>query len=228
MKKLVLTNPKDYLALLVRRKWWIMVPCLLLFLVSCVVVYRLPNIYISETLILIEPRDIPDDFVRDLITMDSEERLDVLEQTVLSRTNLFQIVTEFEAQLISIRDLDEDQKISRIKQRIGTEAKAERGKASFIRIWYEDEDPGLAQKITSRLASLLIAYDTRLREQQVIGTAEFIEDELKAVSEELQELEQFLAEVKQQYRYELPEQLDTNLRTLDQLHVQLNANAQAL
>lgn len=228
MKKLVFTDPKDYLALLVRRKWWIMVPGLLLFLVSCVVVYQLPDIYISQTLILIEPRDIPDDFVRDLITMDSEERLDVVQQTVLSRTNLFQIITEFEAQLINLRDLDEDQKISRIKERIGTQATAERGKASFIRIWYEDEDPGLAQKITSRLASLLIEYDTRIREQQVIGTAEFIEDELNAVSEELLELEQFLAEVKQQYRYELPEQLNTNLRTLDQLHVQLNANAQAL
>jgi len=228
MKKPVFTDPQDYLALAVRRKWWIIVPCLLLSLVSGVVVYRLPNIYLSETLILIEPRDVPDDFVRDLTTIDAEERLDVVQQTILSRTNLFQIITEFEAQLIDFRDLDEEQKISKLRERIDTEAQAERGKASFIRIWYEDQDPGLAQKITSRLASLLIEYDNRIREQQVFGTAEFIGDELRNVSVELQKLEQVIAQVKQQYRYELPEQLDTNLRTLDQLHTQSNTNAEAL
>ncbi len=228
MKKLVFTDPQDYLALLIRRKWWIIIPLVFLSVTVAVVVYQLPDIYVSETLILVEPRDVPDDFVRDLITLDSQERLDVVQQTLLSRTNLFQIITEFEAQFIDLRGLDEDQKIRKLKGRIDTDVRAERGKAAYIKIRYEDQDPELAQKITSRLASLLIEYDNRIREQQVFGTAEFIGNELRNVSEELQELEQVLAQVKQQYRYELPEQLDTNLRTLDQLHLQLNANAEAL
>ena len=225
MKKLVFTDPQDYLALLVRRKWWIMIPFALVSMAVGGVVYQLPDIYVSETLILVEPRDVPDDFVRDLMTIGSAERLDVVQQTILSRTNLFQIVTEFEAQLMDLRDLDEEQKIGELKGRIGTQVSSEPGKASFIRIWYEDQDPGLAQKITSRLASLLIEYDNRIREKQVFGTAEFIGNELRNVSVELQKLEQVIAQAKQQFRYELPEQLDTNLRTLDQLHIQSNANA---
>jgi len=176
MKKPVFTDPQDYLALAVRRKWWIIAPFVLLSVAVGGVVYQLPDIYISETLILIEARDVPDDFVRDLTTIDAEERLDVVQQTILSRTNLFQIVTEFGAQLIDLRGLDEERKIGSVKERIGTEASVQRGKASSIRIWYEDQNPELAQKITSRLASLLIEYDNRIREQQVFGTAEFIGD----------------------------------------------------
>ncbi len=112
MKKLVYNGPIDYLALLVRRKWWIIVPFVLSSVAVAGWVSQLPDIYVSETLILIEPRDVPDDFVRDLITLDTGERLDVVKQTIVSRTNLFQVITEFEGQLPRFQGLDEGQKIN--------------------------------------------------------------------------------------------------------------------
>jgi len=228
MKKVVLSSPQDYLALLIRRKWWILMPLLCLSTVVGVVTYYLPNIYTSETLILVEPREVPDDFVRDLITLDSAQRLSAVQQTLLSRTNLLRILSEFRGELVSLQDLNEDKKISTLLDSIDIEAETSQRETSFLRIRYENRNPELAQRITSRLASLLIEYDNRQRQEQVFGTTEFLQNEVDKVSLDLQAAEKVLAELKRTYRYELPAQLDTNLRTLDRLHIQLQANTEAL
>jgi len=222
------SSPLDYLALVIRRKWWILIPFPLLSLAIGVITYRLPDVYVSETLILVEPREIPSDFVRDLITVDTPQRMSSVQQTLLSRTNLLRVITEFESQLISLQGLDDAQKVSRMGARIGLTVESKPGTTSFLRIRYEDQNPELAQKITSRLASLLIEMDNRTREEQVFGTAEFLQGEFDKVSQELEQVEQALTRVKYDYLHELPDQLDTNLRTLEQLHLQLQANTEAV
>ena len=70
--------------------------------------------------------------------------------------------------------------------------------------------------------------DNRIREEQVFGTAEFLQSEFDKVSQELEKVDQALTRVKYDYLHELPDQLETNLRTLDQLHLQLQANTEAV
>ena len=227
MKKPIFSGPQDYFALLIRRKWWSMIPFVLLSLTVGVVTYHLPDVYASETLILVEPREIPDDFVRDLITVSTAQRVNTVQQTLLSRTNLLRLITGLEGELISLRGLGDDEKVNRLKDHIAIEVETRPG-TSFLRIRYEDRNPELAQKIASQLASLLIEYDNRTRQEQVFGTGEFLDSEFEKVSQELQKVAGTLSQMKSDYRYELPAQLGTNLRTLDQLHTQLQTNTEAL
>jgi len=228
MKTLSFSSPLDYLALLIRRKWWILIPFPLLSLAIGVIAYRLPDVYVSETLILVEPREIPSDFVRDLITVSTAQRVRSVQQTLLSRTNLLRVITEFESQLVNLQGLDDAQKVNKMKDRIELEIETRPGMTSFLRIRYQDQNPELAQKITSWLASLLIETDNRTREEQVFGTAEFLQSEFDKVAQELEQVDQALTRVKYDYLHELPNQLETNLRTLDQLHLQLQANTEAV
>ena len=228
MKTLSFSSPLDYLALMIRRKWWILIPFPLLSLAIGVITYQLPDVYVSETLILVEPREIPSDFVRDLITVDTAQRVRSVQQTLLSRTNLLRVVTEVESQLVNLQGLDDAQKVNKMKDRIELEIETRPGMTSFLRIRYQDQNPELAQKITSWLASLLIETDNRIREEQVFGTAEFLQSEFDKVSQELEQVDQALTRVKYDYLHELPNQLETNLRTLDQLHLQLQANTEAV
>jgi len=222
------SSPLDYLALLIRRKWWILIPFPLLSLAIGVITYQLPDVYVSETLILVEPREIPNDFVRDLITVDTAERISSVRQTLLSRTNLLRVITRFESQLVNLQGLDDAQKVNKMKNRIELVVETRQGRTSFLRIRYQDQNPELAQKITMWLASVLIETDNRTRAEQVFGTAEFLQSEFDKVFQELQEVEQALTRVKYTYLHELPDQLNTNLRTLDQLHLQLQANTEAV
>src|SRR5262245_8857567 len=111
MKGLRLNGAQDYLALVVRRKWWIVVPFIELSSVVAVLTYILPKSYVSDTLILIRPRDVPNDLVRDLIAGTTEQRLSAIEQTVLSRTNLVQVLREFEEGLVDYRRINMDEKV---------------------------------------------------------------------------------------------------------------------
>ena len=228
MKRFIFNSSEDYLALIIRRIWWLLVPLLLLSLSLVAITFHLPDVYVSETLILVEPRDIPEDFVRDLITVETEERLDTVKQTVLSRTNLLRIIDEFNDGLASLGALTDGQKVAKLRDWVKIETETRRGRAALLRIRFQHRNPEVAQKITSRFASLLIEYDNRTREEQVFGTTQFIESELESVSAELQRVEHALAEVKKRHRHELPDQLDTNLRTLDLLHTQLMSNTESL
>jgi polysaccharide chain length determinant protein (PEP-CTERM system associated) len=232
MKKAKLQTVNDYLALIVRRRWWVIIPTVALGGLTILIVLLFPKIYVSKTMLLLQPREMPQDFVMDLVGGETNERLTTIEQTVLSRTNLLKLISEFENRLPEYRTLNDERKVARLKKRIAIafSAAQQRSKDSStnIQISYRDESPDLAQKIAARIASFFIEEDNRTRENRVFGTAEFLESELSKVAEQLKQSEDKLKVVEQRYRYELPSELDTNLRTLDRLQLQKNGNLEAL
>ena len=78
----------------------------------------------------------------------------------------------------------------------------------------------------SPAVSVLYLFDQNLqvREQQAEGTKSFINAETERLRKELEEQETVVNQYKAAHRYELPDQLDTNLRSLDQLRRELEAN----
>ena len=96
MKKARLKNLNDYLALIVRRRWWVIYTFVALCGLTMLIALVMPQSYTSQTMIMIQPRDVPSDFVKDLIGEDTDARLTAIEQTILSRTNLLKILDEFE------------------------------------------------------------------------------------------------------------------------------------
>ena len=233
MKKYKLNSVRDIMAVAVRRKWWILVPFVILFGLSTLFAILFPKIYVSQTMILIQPREVPNDFVKDLISGTTDQRLMAIEQTILSRTNILRILGEFEARLNDLRGLNDDRKVDLLKKRIQIDFVSEKRNGIWLpttsfKISYRDRDPDLAQKITARLASLFVEQDNRNRESQVFGTTEFLGGELSKVEEALRQSENDLKGLKERFRFELPSLLDTNLRTLDRLQTQKNVNVEAM
>ncbi|RPJ87609.1 MAG: hypothetical protein EHM18_00265 [Acidobacteria bacterium] len=229
MKGISFSDPAELFALLKRRKAWVIFTLLLLFPCGIVVAWLLPGIFVSETLILIEPRDVPDEFVKNLISVSTEERLSAIQETVLSRTNLLRVIYEFP--LLRGSNEDDQSLITRLRDNIAIDFQERKGRDNspvYFKISYQNRDPNVAQKVTARLAVLFIEYDSRTREDQVFGTAEFLNEELQKVAAQLGEVEGQLRIQQEKYRFELPEQLDTNLRSLDRLQEQAKANTEAI
>jgi polysaccharide biosynthesis transport protein len=229
-----ISGPQDVLALLVRRKWWVIVPFLALFSTSALLTYILPRTYVSETLIVVQPRDVPKDFVKDLVSGTPEERLKTIEQMVLSRTNLLKILREFGDTLPEFSKLNLDAKVLKLRDQIDIFFELERGRdgktmpLSYFRISYQNQNPELAQKIASKLTTLFIEQDSKTRETQVFGTTEFLSAELDKVSTQLAASQEELKVVKSARQFELPDQRDANLRTLDRLIADKKSNSEAL
>jgi polysaccharide chain length determinant protein (PEP-CTERM system associated) len=83
-------------------------------------------------------------------------------------------------------------------------------------------------RVTNALASYFIDENLRVREEQASGTSNFLEDELTDTRLKLEKQEEALKEYRARYMGGLPEQLETNLRILEGLQMQLNVKNEAL
>jgi polysaccharide chain length determinant protein (PEP-CTERM system associated) len=89
---------------------------------------------------------------------------------------------------------------------------------------FESKNPEKANQITGVLASLFVAQNLRVREHQAQETKSFINAEAERLRKELEEQEEVVNRYKAANRFELPDQLDANLRNLEQLRRELEAN----
>src|SRR5436190_8449891 len=217
-----LNSPQAFLALVIRRRWWIIAPFVALSCIVFVLTKNLPKTFVSEVLILVQPREVPTNFVPDLIAGTVEDRLRSIEQTVLSRTNLVAIVREFGDQLPELRRLNMDGKVAKLHNQIAITyqggdpaVNAGRKPITYFRITYQNQSPVLAQKIAQKITLLFIEKDGATRENQVAGTRDFFARALERVAEDLRASEARLKQMRAARQFELPERLDSNFRKLE-------------
>ena len=70
----------------------------------------------------------------------------------------------------------------------------------------------MAMLTTSRLASFFIDENLKNREQQAVGTADFLDSQLQETKKKLEAQEERVKKYKSTYMGELPQQLQANLR----------------
>jgi polysaccharide biosynthesis transport protein len=231
--KIGIKSLQDFAAFLIRRKWWVIVPFVALFSVVAILTMNLPKVFVSEALILVQPRDVPENFVMDLMSRSTEQRLKSIQQMVLSRQNVTAIIDEFKGRLPELGNLNLDEKVEKIRSQIdiqfGVEPNSGGGReVTSFRISYQHRDPQLAQEIAQRLTKRFIQEDNDTRSAHVQGTTEFLTTELQKKEALLEESERRLKALRSGNQNQLPTQLEANLRALDRLFQEKNANREAL
>src|SRR4026209_2942718 len=88
-------TPEEILAILRRRVWWLLLPFAVVSASAGVVARLLPDLYQSDTLILVVPQRVPESYVRSTITTRIEDRLQSISAQILSRTRLERIIQDF-------------------------------------------------------------------------------------------------------------------------------------
>jgi uncharacterized protein involved in exopolysaccharide biosynthesis len=233
MKRINLNGPQEIMALLVRRKWWIVYPFLALSCAVLLLTHMLPRLYESKALVLISPRDVPNDFVKDLLAGSTGQRLNAIEQTVLSRTNLLEILTEFRDSLPEYKNLNIEEQIVNLRNKIDlifnkTVGVGEVPITTSFTIAYSNRNPEVAQKITDKVTSVFIKQDLLARESKISRTVSFLKDSLEKVSVMLDASETKKKNLKAAHRNELPEYMTTNLSMLNTLSDQKRGYLEAI
>jgi polysaccharide chain length determinant protein (PEP-CTERM system associated) len=202
-----------------RRKGLIVSAFLVVSLLAAYLATVLPNVYQSSALILVTPQRVPTSFVASTVTVDLGERMQSITQEIMSRTQLEKIVQEFNLYLKRVALED---RTNALRKSIKIESR----RNNVFQLSFESEDPDKAKHVTSRLASLFIEQNLNVREQQAQGTRSFINAEAERLRKELEEQEAVVTKYKAAHGYELPDQLETNMRSLEQLRRGLEANNQ--
>jgi polysaccharide chain length determinant protein (PEP-CTERM system associated) len=193
-----------------RRKWLIILPAVIIGAIGIGIIRYLPNVYRSESLILVVPQRVPESYVRSTVTARIEDRLQAISQQILSRTRLEQIITDFNlyAAERANHELMEDL-VERMRTRdIGLDII----KGDAFRVSYQASDPRVAKNVTERLVSLFIDESYRDREVLAEGTSQFLSTQLDEARRQLVLTETKIQQYQRSHNGELPAQVSANLQ----------------
>ena len=213
-----------------RRKWYIIIPLVLSILISFGVYKVLPKIYKATTLILVQPQQVPENYVRSTVTASVTSWLNTISQEILSRTTLEKVIQDLNLYPEVKNKLPMEEIVGKMRKAIEVNVQSSRDDRAqnTFSVSFEGEEPGMVTDVANKLASLFIEENLKVRALQAERTSEFLSRELTATEEKLIRKEQSLREFRERHMGELPQQLEANLRTLERLQQQLKTVSEGI
>jgi succinoglycan biosynthesis transport protein ExoP len=224
----------DYLDIIRRHKYLVIIPAVILSIISAAVIYSLPATYRSEGLILIESQEIPSDLVKSTVTSYADQRIEVIKQKIMTTAKVMAMVKKYQL----YPDLRKNQPVSAIvgvfRQNIQvkmvdanvTDPRSGRSSRSNIAftVSFMDKSAQLAQKVANDLVTEFLNENARTRTDRAAETTKFLQEESNRFERKVQLLEKKIAEFKDKYSDSLPELLQYNLSMVERLQQELADN----
>ncbi|MCU1241328.1 MAG: uncharacterized protein JWO71_2054 [Candidatus Acidoferrum typicum] len=223
----------DYIAILRRRLWIIVVPAVVFGIAAYTMSLFLASRYTSQTVVLVEEPAVPESLVKPVIGGDANQRLATMQEQILSRTRLQQIIEKFGLYTDETRRKSMEDVVAQLRKSITV---------SPVRAMAETRASGLpgftvsvvaseaytAQQICTEITSFFMQQNVLIRERRAEDTTQFITKQLTESKRKLDEQDSKLAAFQRRYMGELPDQMQTNFSLLTGLSSQLEATSQAL
>jgi len=213
-----LAKIQEIIDALIKKWYWVSIPFIVFIFLGAWLYVVLPREYEANTLIFVQPQEIPSNYVQTTVSVGVEERVSTLSQEVMSRSNLEGIIKEFDLFKESrVRGVPMDILITSMRKRIEINIGAARGRrrqVSSFSISYRGGHPRIVADVTNRLASFFIESNLKLRAKQAAQATLFLEKQLEDLTVLLEEQEGKVEEYRNKHMGELPEQLQSNLSTI--------------
>ncbi|HEY7286360.1 MAG TPA: hypothetical protein VH497_13005 [Vicinamibacterales bacterium] len=220
----------DYLAVVQRRKWWLVGPIALSVVVGILLARFLPKEYRSSVTLGVAAPIVSPNLVSQSTSLNTDDRLRAISQQLLSLPILDRVLKDETQNGKS----DDDLQIGDLQKAIEitvpetvTGASGQKRLDNFV-VSYSDEDPVRAQRIANRLATVFVDENSKSRTERAEDTSAFIATQLRTSQARLADLEARLRQSKEAHMGQLPEQTQANLQMLAGLRQQLEANATTL
>jgi succinoglycan biosynthesis transport protein ExoP len=225
---------EEYFAIVMRRRWWILLPLFLSWLAVWGVSWFLPTTYQSEALISAEQEKVSDQYVMENVNVNLQNRLQSTTQQVLSRGSLQGIIERFKLYATPPRMsgfFKPKDPVDSMRSDIKIElvgSPGYRGEFVTFKIHYSADTPELAQQVNSELTSLFINENVKAQRQLSESTTAFLESELADARAKMEEQEAEVSMFKARHAGNLPGQLQSNVQILAGLQAQLASTQHAL
>ena len=217
----------DYVDILKRRKWSLIVPAVLVMLIAGAVAFLLPSIYKSSATILIEEQDIPADFVMSTVTGYAEQRIQSTQQRIMSTSKMVDIINRFNLYPEYLDRWSTEEIVDKMREDIHLDLisvdtidrRTGRPTAATIAftLSYEGKQAPTVQRVADTLVSLFLSENLQVRQRQTTETTQFLEEETQRVREQLEAVDKKITEFKSRHMNSLPEMLQVNLQSIDNI-----------
>ena len=225
---------EDYIDIARRHMGWIVGPTLAGIVISTVVAFMLPNVYISQAEMQITPKQISENIVKTTINQQLTDRVMTMENQILSRTSLSTMIQDPRFNLypsdrarLPIEDVI-DQMKSDIKITIDSLPGDGSRRASAFKISFSYPDRIKAQQVVQALITKFTDQNTVTQADQQKGQNSYVRDELSQAKVQLETFTEQLNKFRAEHAGQLPEQSGLNVAQLTAAQQQSNNINEAL
>jgi uncharacterized protein involved in exopolysaccharide biosynthesis len=200
-------DPSYYYGILKKRIFYILVPFVLVLVAGSAAAMLWPPTYLSEGKILVESQQIPVDLVKPTVTTASKERIQVIEQRVMTRDNLLAILDKYQMfadqrdSLSRTELLDLMRQNTKIKPLELDQATGRTDGLTTIAltVGFTDRRPDVATKVANELITLFLNEDARNRTNRAMETTKFLAREVQRLEGDLAAIDAKIADFKRKY-----------------------------
>lgn len=180
-------KPGEYIKILRRRKWLVILPAIAIATAVAWVVYRLPDVYQSTTLIVVKPSTLPKSVVQTNTEDNLTRQLTSISQVVTSRSSLEPLVNTYELYKAErLRGEPMEGVIDMMLRDINVAVNTSRNDiTNGFNISFRYRDPKTAQAITTELASKYTYEQNKNAVDAGQSAVQFINNQVKQAEEEL-------------------------------------------
>lgn len=219
---------RDYLQIIFHRRWFFVMPFVIVFFTATIGSFFLPKYYKSSILVLVEEEK-P---VNPLATKEMpyisptgqpptlSEQLKTLTEKMLSYTHLLVLAKTLGLDKGVTDQVSYDKLLMGIRNRSDVRMRA----PDVFQISYEDKDPVSSRDVVKTLVKIFMDENKSKKTEQAQTAIKFAEEQAQLYKKKLEESEKALFEFKAQYPMQLPgKELDYNVSMLTNYQTSLTA-----
>ena len=218
-------RPGEYAKIAWKRKWLIILPAIAIATAVSWVVWQLPDLYESSTLIVVKPSTLPNSVVP-TITEDSLTRqINSIAQVVTSRSSLEPLIKKYDLYKTERqRGEPMEMLIDYMRTSIKVEVNTSRNDiTNGFNITYRGRNAKTTQAVTAELASKYIDEQTQNTINSTTSAKQFIDQQVNQTKEELDAVDRQRLDFMQQNVGNLPSEAASLVGQLSGLREQQKA-----
>lgn len=220
---------EDYIDILRRNFRWIIAPTFAGLVVSVVVAYSLPDVFVSQASIRVTPQQISPELIQNVTSQDVADRINGMAQIIYSRATLASVINTYglyKKQLKSepLQDVIETMKNKDVIIRPigGTETPGQRFLPTML-VAFRYSDRNVAQKVCQDIVSRLMSLSSQEGVESQQQAHQFLSDEGQQAKRDLDAVEQKLEDFRAKYQGHLPDEEAANMQAMNALNGRLDS-----
>ena len=210
---------QDYAAILLRRRWLLIIPCVVGVTIAMAVGLSMPKIYQSKTILLVQDPKIMNPLMRGMaVSSPVSQRMRVIQEELLGWTSLSRLAHELGLDRQAQSPLALESVIKKLQKDIVVQDVSKT--SGLITLSYEHPNPEMAQRVLNTVTNIYIQRNIESQTAEAETAIRFIESEMAAYKKTLEDSERELREFKELYTMDMPVATTLNNQII-RLEVQL-------
>jgi len=181
-----LLTPLDYLKIVFRRKWFLIIPLVLGIIGGIIAGNLLPKAYEASTLILVEEGRVINPLIHGLaISTSTAQRIGMLREQILGWDRMVQLIST----LGLAREVKTQLQFEELVKKLRKDIKVKLRGQNIINISYNDRNAQDAQNIVKTITDIFIAENLSQQNKETEDAVAFINDQVALYQKKLKQSE---------------------------------------